>query len=104
MYPGFLEDDVVANIDANLELFLDPATWGRPTNDETESTFLAEPVVRKNKLIDVIGGVQGVNYVVSLTLADGGAGSGTVESNGDYTMNGDNPLARALPAPTGTAT
>jgi hypothetical protein len=79
-------------------VFLDPTTWG--SNLSTPSpTPDVEPRVRKNKLIDVIGSVTGVDYVIDLTIT-GSAGS--VQSNGDWLMPGVVPI----PSPgtiTGTA-
>lgn len=74
-YPGFDPVDLVSRIDASLALWLAPNQWGRPKNfgDPGTKGWYNEPVVRRNKVIDLIGDVEGVNYVVSLSINGTGA-------------------------------
>jgi hypothetical protein len=91
VYPGFDAPTVItAAIDA-VTVFLDPAAWGSNLNTPSPTPDV-EPRVRKNKLIDVIGSVTGVDYVIDLTIT-GSAGS--VQSNGDWLMPGTVPLPSA---------
>jgi hypothetical protein len=98
VYPSFDAPTVISAAADAVTVFLDPTTWG--SNLSTPSpTPDVEPRVRKNKLIDVIGSVTGVDYVIDLTIT-GSAGS--VQSNGDWLMPGIVPI----PSPgtiTGTA-
>jgi hypothetical protein len=98
VYPSFDAPTVISAAADAVTVFLDPTTWG--SNLSTPSpTPDVEPRVRKNKLIDVIGSVTGVDYVIDLTIT-GSAGS--VQSNGDWLMPGVVPI----PSPgtiTGTA-
>jgi hypothetical protein len=102
IYPGSIPESVIAACDDVLENYLDPAEWGQPLSqgEPVEGKWLAEPAVRVNKIIDILGSAPGVNYVKSVTLA---GTNGTVQGNGDFLMNGVAPLAR-LRTPTGTAT
>lgn len=100
-YSTFDLTDLVARINSTLIEALSPGSYGRPKNfgDPGTSPFVNDPVVRKNKLIDLIGDVDGVNYVVTVSLT---SDTGFVDSNGDLTMPG----TVALPRPgtmTGTA-
>jgi uncharacterized phage protein gp47/JayE len=95
-YPGFDTTDLVARIDAALQAYLSADGFGRQkTTGETTAatrTWLPDNVVRRNKLIDLIGDVDGVDYVDSLTIT--GAGG-----DGNRTLPG----TVALPTP-GTMT
>jgi hypothetical protein len=77
--------DLLDRVDAALTDFLSPANWGRPPGEAL--AWSVEPRVRKNKVIDVISDVEGVDYVDDVTL-EGGTG----ESNGDRTMSGTFPV------------
>jgi hypothetical protein len=93
-YPGHEGDDLIARTDAVLEAWLQPSAWGRPKNFGDPGSafgFAIQPRVRVNKLIDLIGDVDGVDYVDTLIITAPGA---TPESNGDVTMPGDVPLTR----------
>ncbi|CAB4197562.1 Carbohydrate-binding, CenC-like [uncultured Caudovirales phage] len=70
-YSGFDATDLQARIDGVLAEYLSPATWGSPRtiSDVDSSIWNAEPIVRVNKLIDMIGSVNGVDYVDSVSLA-----------------------------------
>jgi hypothetical protein len=69
--PGYTIADVTERITDTLTDWLDPDTWGNPQSglQGGSTTWLLEPVVRKNAVIDVIGNVLGVRYVVDLTLS-----------------------------------
>lgn len=64
-YPGFDKADLLARINELLASWLAPGVWGRPKNfgDIGSSTWYNENTVRRNKIIDLIGDVTGVNYV-----------------------------------------
>lgn len=102
-YPGFDPADLEARIDAQLASALDPAVWGRPrgfADSAPTAAWVVDTKVRKNKLIDLIGDVDGVNYVAALTIT-GSTGSADVDGNWNLTGT------VALPLPgtfTGTVT
>lgn len=86
---------LIENIDAILGEELSPTHWGSTRQDVRSSDWDNDPVVRKNKLIDLIADVAGVAYVVDVDIT-GSAGSA---SGDDWTMPG----VVALPLP-GTMT
>jgi baseplate J-like protein len=93
-YPGFDPIDLAARIDETLAATLSPANWGRPSNfgdPGSPDAWYNEPVVRKNKIIDLIADVEGVNYVVDVTIT---GSAGTVDGAGDLTMPGSVALPR----------
>jgi hypothetical protein len=66
-YSGFDLPTVDAAVEAAVLSYLSPANWGvRPYGDER--VWDSTPVVRYNKLIQIIENVDGVNYVSSLTI------------------------------------
>lgn len=88
--PGFDPDDLEARINAMLTELLSPANWGRPKGASILRTWVQASVVRANLLIDRIGDVEGVDYVVSIDITgNSGADAGT-----DWTMAGTYPLPR----------
>jgi hypothetical protein len=88
VYPSFDAPTVISAAADAVTVFLDPTTWGSNFSDPSPTPDV-EPRVRKNKLIDVIGSVSGVDYVIDLTIT-GSAGS--VQSNGDWLMPGTVPI------------
>jgi hypothetical protein len=86
--PGFDHADLEARIDAMLIELLSPDNWGMPKGASVLTTWVNEPVVRANLLIDRIGDVDGVNYVSSVSIV-GSAGSA---SGSNWTMAGAYPL------------
>jgi hypothetical protein len=94
-YPGFDHADLIARIDDVLTDVLSPGSWGRPKNFGDPGSALGwtvDTVVRRLKLVDLIGDVDGVDYVVDLTIT--GAAGGPRAANGDW------PLPGTLPLPT----
>jgi hypothetical protein len=94
LYPGVLTDDALARIDEMLTAALSPAEFGirrDASEDERQSLWVNDPVIRKNKLIDLIGDVPGVNYVDSLTIAASAASLTTslAGANNDLTFTAD---------------
>lgn len=89
-YPGFLFADVQTRVQAAIQAFLNPASWGAPdqTTGTAIDTWIDEPTVRLNKLIEVIGSVTGVNYVVSATINGSAADLTLSGSNFHLTQNG----------------
>ena len=87
-YPGFDPTDLTSRINAMLAGVLSPAQWGQPTTfgNPGSPAWFNETSVRLNKIINLIGDVQGVDYVVSLTLNGAAA---------DLTLSGTVPLTRA---------
>ena len=66
VYTGYDPAEVKTRIDAAIQSFLSPATWGsRNTGDET--VWDNRTVVKLNDLIVAIGRVDGVDDVVSVT-------------------------------------
>jgi Baseplate J-like protein len=93
-YPGFDLADLEARVDATLTELLSPANWGSPKNfgdPGSPDGWYNDPVVRRLKLVDVVGDVEGVNYVATLTIT---GSAGTVDGNGDLTMPGTIALPR----------
>jgi hypothetical protein len=90
-YPNFDTAMVISSAKDAVVDFLDPTTWGSYLSAPSPTPDV-EPRVRKNKLIDVIGSVTGVDYVVDVTIT-GSAGS--VQTNGDWLMPGAVPLPSA---------
>lgn len=93
-YPEqFNAADLEARINEMLSNWLAPGAWGRPKNFGNAATgWYNEPVVWKNKIIDLIGDVEGVNRVVSVTLS--GSGTATVDGSGNLNLPGTVPLTR----------
>lgn len=87
-YPGFLVADIQARVTAALNAFLSPANWGAPaaSTGTAPSTWVNETTVRLNKIMEVIGSVTGVNYVVSVTINGAAA---------DLALTGTFPLTSA---------
>lgn len=93
-YPGFDLVDLEDRINATLADLLSPDNWGRPKNfgdPGTPDSWYNEPVVRRLKLVDVVGDVEGVDYVTTMTIT---GSAGTVDGNGDLTMPGSVALPR----------
>jgi hypothetical protein len=99
VYPTFDAPTVIASCVEAVKAFLDPTTWGSNFSDPSPTPDV-EPRVRKNKLIDVIGSVTGVDYVIDLTIT-GSAGS--VQTNGDWLMPGTVPVPTPGTGITGTS-
>jgi hypothetical protein len=98
--PGYDKAELVARAKDYLTTSLSPGTWGRPKNFEDTAELPAstpDRVVRVNKVIDLLGDVDGVDYVVSVTLG----GNGTIDSGGNLTMSNPLPQPGTM---TGTAT
>lgn len=87
-YTGSVDPvDLEARIDAALSEWLSPSVFGSTrTFGESSGGWVNENIIRRNKLIDIISDVDGVNYVDTLTL-NGSAGS--LEPDGDWAMPGD---------------
>jgi hypothetical protein len=89
MYGGYDPVDLVARINEALRDWLSPSTWGIPRfQGETslDTTLWAlDNVVRRNKAVDVIATVDGVDYVSSVILTAPGL---STDINGDLTLPG----------------
>jgi hypothetical protein len=90
LYPTADPVDAIAAINALLTASLSPELWGSPRfdRDRVQPTWFNDPIVRKNKLIDLIGDVEGVDYVDDVTIAGAGV-------DGNLALGG----AVALPRP-----
>lgn len=87
-YDGFDPAIVTGSVEAAIAAYLSPASWGRsPFDDDT--TWRNMTVVRHSELITVVNNVTGVDYVNSLTLAEGGGSLGT----SNVTLDEPAPLA-----------
>jgi hypothetical protein len=88
---GFAASDIVARGNAALAQLLSPAGWGAPLSGDPGSanalSWDNDNVVRVNKIIQTLGSVTGLDYVVGEPLINGAAE--------DFTMDGD----VALPQP-----
>jgi len=80
---GFTAATVQANALANLNAYLDPSTWGMdPTvTDATAAatTWVETPTVYYWKIINVLGQADGVDRVISMTMALHGGSLGTAD-------------------------
>lgn len=84
-YAGFEAADLETRIDAAIAGYLSPASWGVPrtTGDIDTAQWLNDPVVRQYKLIDLIGNVEGVDYVDAVTLS----GATNLVTNSSFETN-----------------
>jgi uncharacterized phage protein gp47/JayE len=96
-YAGYDAADLKARVEQAILDHLNPVSFGIPPSGDTGVAWVPDRVVRKNKLVDLIGNVNGVNYVVDVTIT---GTLGTSQPNGDWQMPG--PVA--LPDPTSVAT
>ena len=108
-YPNYDLVDLITRINSAISGYLNPASWGTDRGVEaTPNKWFNDPVVRINKLIDLIASVDGVNYVGWVTLT-GSAGTvdgtnqkdtidftGTV-TGGNYDVTIDGQTALAIP-------
>lgn len=91
-FPGFDPADLLARTDAQLATWLSPANWGTAsTGEPVPGVWHNEPIVYVNKLIELLGIVDGVDRVVDITIT-GSAGSADVDGNWD--MSADFALPR----------
>lgn len=86
-YPGYDPADLIVRIDATLEDWLESVNWGRPREfgETITNRWLLENKVRRFKVLDLIGDVEGVDYVDTVTLS-GSAGS--ADGSGNWDMPG----------------
>lgn len=78
-FPGFDPTAVKAQIDSVLSDYLTPRRWGtQPATQSGSANWVLDNVVRRNKVIGLIGSLPSVNYVESLTLAPGPDAAGNV--------------------------
>jgi hypothetical protein len=91
--PGYDPGDLQLRINAMLTDLLSPANWGTPKAGELGSTptWINEPIVRTNILIDRIADVEGVDYVDTISIT-GSAGSSVAAG---WQMAGTYALAQA---------
>jgi len=67
-YSGYDEADVEDRVEAAIEAFLDPATWGSlPFGDVRE--WRTQPVVRYLELAQAVNAVDGFDYITTLQVA-----------------------------------
>lgn len=95
-YPRFETADLISRINSMLNTWLSPSVWGKPKNFGDPGSafgFAIDPIVRRNKLIDLIGDVDGVDYVDTLSLTGSPA---SLDANGNLVMTGG---AVPLPRP-----
>lgn len=90
VYPSFDPAGLIPRINAMLGATLTPATWGTPSPGDP-SRLRPKPTIRKNELANLIGDVNGVNYVQAVTIT---AADGTFDTEGNLTMPGAVPLPK----------
>jgi hypothetical protein len=92
-YPGYDTVDLLTRANAALTDWLDPANWARPREfgDAVTTRWYNEPRARINKAIDLLGDVEGVDYVDSISFT---GDVGTVQTNGDWLLAGTVALTR----------
>lgn len=67
--PGVDPTNLLAIGDAALANALSPAIWGTPTSAQPGLSWVNQPVVHANKLIQALSAVAGIDYVESLSLS-----------------------------------
>lgn len=67
--PGVDATGLATSTDAALEAELSPEGWGAPTISSPGLSWVDQPVVHVNRLIGVVSGVKGVDYILSLALS-----------------------------------
>jgi len=67
--PGVDTTGLGTSCDTALADELSPAGWGAHTPSAPGLTWVDQPVVHVNRLIGVLSGVKGVNYVLSCTIS-----------------------------------
>lgn len=82
---GYTAPTVQANALARLQAYLDPSVWGKDPSI-TDATAAAQswvetPVVYYNKILNIIGQAEGVDRVLSMTMAIHSAALGNVDIN-----------------------
>ena len=93
--PGYTEETVKENVKSAIETFLSPGKWGNPNAKENVwfNATQGANIVRYNQLLEVIGAVTGVQYVLAGST---GLSIGLEEAPGsktaDLTMTGPAPL------------
>lgn len=95
VYPGWDLEDVNARITASLTEYLSPLAWGSTKNFGdfgSPGAWINETFVRKNKIIDLIGDIEGVDWTENVWI-DGDQGEANAEL--DWMMPG--PVALPLP-------
>lgn len=76
-YGSYSVLDLITRINAKLLETLDPMNWGRPKfGDISTQLWVVDNYVRRSRIVDLIGDVEGVDYVNSVVL------SGTKASDG----------------------
>jgi hypothetical protein len=69
-YPGFDAAALGTAIESMLNEYLAPYGYGKLNQfAEADALWINDPVIRHNKVIDLIGNIPGVDYVVDVTLA-----------------------------------
>jgi hypothetical protein len=93
--PGFGSANVIANVNAALAAYLDPASWGSQLPGALDPTWYSSALgfgtVRINKLIGIVEAVPGVDYVLTGTMTLGTAPGSPVGTT-DVAMVGPAPL------------
>lgn len=73
---GFVAADVKASVDANIQAFLSPSTWGTPRVSDaanTGNTWTNKRIIRLSEVNAVIQDTAGVDSVTSLTIVGAAA-------------------------------
>lgn len=88
-YPGSDFPTVKAAVEQKLASIFDPRSWGQPfsTEGQRDNIWYNDVTIRRNKIIDLVSDVEGVDYVTALTING--------NSTTDVTMTG----TVALPTP-----
>ena len=90
--PGFSDATVIANVEAALTNYFDPANWGLPTFGDPSSSggWRLTTFARFYEVVDVMNQAQGVDYIETPQIAVGGGALGTA----DVALTGPAPLTR----------
>jgi hypothetical protein len=92
VYPGYDPAEVAGRVITQLQTYLSPASWGQPPYGDTSArSWINDTTVRYLEVAEQINRVDGVNYIVTLTIGPHGGTMGTA----DVPMTGPAGLAKA---------
>lgn len=87
---GFSQAEAIAQVEAAIEEFLDPAKWGTGTQQDP-AVWENTPTVRFQDVVTVVNNVQAVDHYTTLKIRKHSGSFGTT----DVTMDGKIPLPKA---------
>lgn len=88
--PGYTAAGVDALVTSALQAYFAPAAWGLPPTGDDPDGWREQLHVRWSEVVVVVNTVEGVDYIVTLTIAKGGQAQATA----DLTLTGPAALTR----------